>query len=119
MALVYLKGEDVETTVSRQRARLCGILNETYVYHCQLLGYTSQAQDTKYCFPLKEKMEAVLDENEEPVLDECGQQAYQGLGEFCSEIDTEQDEYSSLPTIHVNRLVSRATMEADGWFANE
>ena len=64
-------------------------------------------------------MSAVLDENGDPVLDERDMPTYTGTGEFCLEIDTEQAEYDSLPTIHANRLVSRATMETDGWFANE
>lgn len=120
MAKMYLLGTDIETTQARQRARLQGINNETYVYYCNSLGNDHYPNcSTMYCFQLKEKMEAVLDENNDPVLDERGLQAYSGTGEFCLEIDDTQDEYTSLPSIHVNRLVSRATMEADGWFENE
>ena len=74
---------------------------------------------TMYCFPLKEKQSAVLDENGDHVLDELGQPSYIGTGDFCLEIDDTQAEYSSLPSIHINRLIGRATMEADGWFSNE
>jgi hypothetical protein len=52
-------------------------------------------------------------------LDEMGKTVYVGTGDDCLEIDTEQAEYSSLPTVHANRLVDRATMELNGWFANE
>jgi hypothetical protein len=120
MSLVYLKGSDVEIDIERQRARLLSIDHETYVYHCNQLGNVYYPNcNTKYCFELKEKMEAALDENDEPILDGLGQPMYNGLGEFCLEIDTEQDEYDSLPSVHVNRLISREAMESDGWFVNE
>lgn len=120
MAKMYLRGSDVETEATRQRARLQGINNETYVYYCNQLGNEHYPNcQTMYCFALKEKMEAVFDENNEPVLDVDGLQIYQGLGEFCLEVDTEQVEHSSLPSVHINRLVSRETMITDGWFEDE
>jgi hypothetical protein len=120
MAKVYLRGSDVESTQTRQRARLCGIANETYVQHCQESGYTVVPKDgTMYNFTVKQQMSAVLDENGDPVLDEHDMPTYAGTGEFCLEVDTTQAEYSSLPIVHVNRLVDRATMETEGWFYEE
>ena len=120
MAKMYLKGSDVEPDIERQRARLCGISNETYVFFCQTRGRISEPKDTtEYCFPIKEKMSPVVNELGEPVLNNMGQQSFINTGDFCSEVDTEQAEYACLPAIHVNRLVDRETIELDGWFINE
>jgi hypothetical protein len=94
MAKMYLKGSSVESNSARRKARLLGIAHEIYEHYCHATLNNPNFEDrtTKYCFSVKEKD-----------------------GEFCLEVDTEQAEYNSLPNIHVNRLVDKATMEADGW----
>ena len=125
MAKVYLKGSDVETDSARQRARLLGICHETYVYNCATKGNTYNLNNiTKYCFPLKEKMEEILDKAGNPVLDERGNKTYTGTGEYALEMDSDSKTetgayYSSLYSTHATKLVNRADMEDDGWFINE
>ena len=120
MAKLYLLGSSVEPNEARERARLQGINNETYVYYCNTLGNPHYPScETMYCFQLKEKMEVADDGEGNPVLDEDGNNTYIGTGDFCLEIDTEQPEYACMPSVHVSRLVSRSTMESIGWFANE
>ena len=125
MAKMYLLGSDVETNKDRERPRLCGIANETFVAYSQAMGYLVRPVDgTMYCFPVKEKMLAMFDENDEPILDMDGQQAYQGTGDYCMEVDTDTTTeigkyYDYIPTVHISRLKSRETMETAGWFTNE
>lgn len=88
----YLKGSSVETDVTRQRARLQGINNETYVYHCNELGNPHYPQcQTMYEYELISH----------PIT-------------FEDALKIEETTY--LPSIHLSRLVSNEQMELDGWF---
>lgn len=125
LAKVYLKGSDVENDSARQRARLLGICHETYVYNCATKGNTYNLNNaTKYCFPIKEKMEEILDGDGNPVLDELGNKTYQGTGEYALEMDNDSETalgeyYDSLYSTHVSRVKTRTAMETAGWFVNE
>ena len=116
MSKVYLKASLVEQDEAKQVPRLLGIVNEIFEdYTMNTLGNTNYwTRTTKYCeHRIIERSVVVLDENDEPVLDELGGQRYNK--EIALELDTELAEYSKLAQVHVNRLVSAETMEADGW----
>jgi hypothetical protein len=100
MAKVYLRGSDIEAVEANRLPRLLGIAHETYEKHTiNVLGNNDYVNRvTKYCFSIIQHPET---------------------SEYALEIDDAQNEYTSLPTVHANRLISRATMEADGWFIDE
>lgn len=95
MSLAYIKGSDVESNQSRQHARLLGISNENYVYHCNQLGnlHNSDCQ-TMYEFELITH----------PVT---GEEA----------LVIEDTTY--LPSVHIARLLTQEEMESEGWFVTE
>jgi len=116
MSKVYLKANLVEQDEAKQLPRLLGIVNEIFEdYTMNTLGNTNyNCRTTKYCeHRIIERYVEVLDENDEPVLDMMGNPTQRK--EIALELDTELAEYGKLAQVHVNRLVSAETMEADGW----
>ena len=103
----YLKGSDVESDSTREKARLSGIANELYILRVQNKGtdYNIGSFGTLYGNKIFQK------KVDSGLLEEDGSTKWTYYDEWALEIDTEQDEYIYMIQVHKDKLVDTLT----GW----